>query len=136
MAVDKIGKDTIGCAYYVARDGVLRCMEDMHDVQESILDTCMCSTCHRYRPQLTDAVKLDIQPTIILLSSRIDHMFDLDVTRSDRIDSDGKHSRKRVDVISTLQILIDLFFPTNASYDLLQSSDTIKEFRSLPVYLL
>ena len=56
MAVDKAGKNTIGCSYYVARESLLLCMDDIEDADEGTIN----------------GLKLDIQPTIILLSPRLD----------------------------------------------------------------
>lgn len=44
MAVDKTGKNNLGCSYYIAREGVLRCMEDVDDSEQGILDSRVCST--------------------------------------------------------------------------------------------
>lgn len=44
MAVDKIRKSTkstLGCSYYVAREGVLRCMEDVDDLDDGLFNSCV-----------------------------------------------------------------------------------------------
>ena len=73
MAVDKTGKNTIGCSYYVAREGQLLCMEDVEDADEGVIN----------------GLKLDIQPTIVLLSPRLE-MPEQEVARSNSFDLNGE----------------------------------------------
>lgn len=73
MAVDKTGKNTVGCSYYVAREGLLLCMEDIEDAEEGTID----------------GLKLDIQPTIVLLSPRLE-MPEQEIARSNSLDLSGK----------------------------------------------
>lgn len=40
LAFDKINRNTVGCSYYVAQDGVLYCMEDVKDADKDIFDIC------------------------------------------------------------------------------------------------
>lgn len=40
LALDKTSRNTIGCAYYVARDGVLYCMEDITSAEGGVLEIC------------------------------------------------------------------------------------------------
>lgn len=56
MAIDNRDRDTIGCAYYIARQQILMCMEDVTGGGKEVLDK----------------LKIDIQPTILLVSPRID----------------------------------------------------------------
>jgi hypothetical protein len=56
MAIDIRDRDTVGCAYYVAQQQSLICMEDIVGGGTEVLDV----------------LKLDIQPTILLVSPRID----------------------------------------------------------------
>jgi DNA mismatch repair protein MSH5 len=56
MAVDIRDRETVGCAYYVARHQSLMCMEDVAAGGKEVLDM----------------LKLDIQPTVLLVSPRID----------------------------------------------------------------
>lgn len=56
MAIDTRDRDTVGCAYYVARQQCLMCMQDVSDGGKEILDI----------------LKLDVQPTVLLISPRID----------------------------------------------------------------
>jgi hypothetical protein len=56
MAIDIRDRDTVGCAYYIARQQSLMCMEDVTGGEKDVLDM----------------LKLDVQPTILLVSPRID----------------------------------------------------------------
>lgn len=56
MAIDIRDRETVGCAYYIARQQSLICMEDAIGGGKEVLDR----------------LKLDIQPTILLVSPRID----------------------------------------------------------------
>lgn len=56
MAIDIRDRDTAGCAYYIARQQSLMCMEDVIGGGKDVLDM----------------LKLDTQPTILLVSPRID----------------------------------------------------------------
>ena len=56
MAIDIRDRDTVGCAYYIARQQSLMCMEDVTAGGKEVLEV----------------LKLDIQPTVLLVSPRID----------------------------------------------------------------
>ena len=73
VAIDRLGKNTIGCSYYVAREGVLFCMEDIEDADNEIIN----------------ALKLDIEPTTLLVSPRIE-MPDDDGARSNSVELSGE----------------------------------------------
>ena len=73
MAVDKTGKNTVGCSYYVAREGLLLCMEDIEGADEGTMNR----------------LKLDIQPTIVLLSPRLE-MPEQEIAKSNSLDLNGK----------------------------------------------
>jgi len=72
MALDKSG-NTVGCSYYIAREGLLLCMEDIEDTDEGTINN----------------LKLDIQPTVVLLSPRLE-MPEQEVARSNSLDLSGK----------------------------------------------
>lgn len=40
LAIDKSRKNTIGCSYYVAKHGVLYCMEDIESAGEDTVQSC------------------------------------------------------------------------------------------------
>lgn len=40
LACDKSRKNTIGCAYYVARDGILYCMQDITNAEGQVFEIC------------------------------------------------------------------------------------------------
>ncbi|KPI35358.1 uncharacterized protein AB675_9898 [Cyphellophora attinorum] len=67
MAVDCKDHGTIGCAYYVAKEERLFCMQDVPKGSREIVDR----------------LKLDIQPTLLLLSTRIDSKLDLTAIPAD-----------------------------------------------------
>ncbi|KAF7512474.1 hypothetical protein GJ744_001409 [Endocarpon pusillum] len=56
MAIDRQQKGTVGCAYYVASNETLYCLQDVIDGSLEALET----------------LKIDIRPTIVLLSPRVD----------------------------------------------------------------
>lgn len=70
LAIDR-DKHSIGCSYYVAQESVLFVMEDINGPEKEIVDSC-----NYFSPDsflgLTKPVKLDIQPTIVLLSPRLE----------------------------------------------------------------
>ena len=72
MAIDIRDRDTVGCAYYIARQQSLTCMEDVTGGGKDVLDM----------------LKLDIQPTILLVSPRID----LEGEKNDPLQSAGHAS--------------------------------------------
>lgn len=39
VALDKTSRNTVGCSYYVARDGVLYCMEDITNAEDGVFET-------------------------------------------------------------------------------------------------
>lgn len=72
MALDKTSRNTIGCAYYVAREGTLLCMEEMEDAEDQVMI----------------GLKLDVEPTIVLVSPRIE-MPEQEIARSNSLDLSG-----------------------------------------------
>lgn len=71
MAIDIKERGTVGCAYYIAREERLFCMEDIVNGGNDVTETCNYHSSHLIR-LLTILVKLEIQPTVVLLSLRID----------------------------------------------------------------
>lgn len=71
MAIDIKERGTVGCAYYVAREERLFCMEDIVNGGNDVTETCNYHGSHLIG-LLTILVKLEIQPTVVLLSLRID----------------------------------------------------------------
>lgn len=72
MALDKSG-NTVGCSYYIAREGLLLCMEDMENADEGTINN----------------LKLDIQSTIVLQSPRLE-MPEQEIAESNSLDLSGK----------------------------------------------
>ncbi|KAL8831364.1 MAG: hypothetical protein Q9170_005327 [Blastenia crenularia] len=77
MAVDLRDKGTIGCAYYVAREEKLYIMEDTRFGGLEIIETCTFHSLQALDEGIdARVVKLHAQPTIILLSTRVDESVD------------------------------------------------------------
>ncbi|KAL8652401.1 MAG: hypothetical protein Q9210_002702, partial [Variospora velana] len=76
MAVDLRDRGTIGCAYYVAREEKIYMMEDIRFGGTQYIESC--KSLLPMIPKHTNAqeVKLHAQPTVILLSSRLDEGVD------------------------------------------------------------
>ncbi len=97
MAVDMREKGTVGCCYYVAREEKLYMMDDIKYGEMEVIDACMfpldCfSRC--LLKSLVTLVKLHVQPTTILLSSRIDerveaHLDHKEMTSHRTLNGDG-----------------------------------------------
>lgn len=91
MAVDLRDRGTVGCAYYVAREQKLYMTEDVRLGGIEVISMCMAPF-----PASTDSadpqsVKLHAQPTVILLSSRVDESVDtfLEPNRGTQERADG-----------------------------------------------
>lgn len=70
MALDIKERGTVGCAYYVAREERLFCMEDLPKGGLGMIEK-------REQPSppeslLNREVKIDIEPTVVILSARLD----------------------------------------------------------------
>lgn len=73
MAIDRQQKGTIGCAYYVAREEKLYCLQDVINGNPDTIETCEFRMLRvTALAWLTPSVKLDVRPTMILLSPRVD----------------------------------------------------------------
>ncbi|KAI9708990.1 MAG: hypothetical protein M1812_007803 [Candelaria pacifica] len=81
MALDVRDRGTVGCSYYVAREEKMYFMEDVKLGGLEVIDTHIGRMFNR-----VDAVKIHIQPTVILLSTRVDESVDehLDPERRNR----------------------------------------------------
>ncbi|UPX10844.1 uncharacterized protein EKO05_0001482 [Ascochyta rabiei] len=97
MAVDLTPRGTVGCCYYVARDEKLCFMEDMQIGGADIVDT----------------LKTFIDPTVILVSTKIDDVvidhFDPEARSGEPVSSDNDQFR--------LAFLLDIRPPSEFSYD-------------------
>lgn len=74
MAIDMQQKGTIGCAYYIAREEKLYCLQDMASASLDAIETCLPPQGSLRDPVHADqnvSVKVDIQPTLLLLSPRV-----------------------------------------------------------------
>lgn len=78
MAVDLRDGGTVGCCYYVAREEKLYFMEDVKYGGLDIIDTRKRSSILSISEQRIDygTVKLHANPTVILLSTRVDESVD------------------------------------------------------------
>lgn len=75
MAIDMRARDTLGCAYYIAREEKLCLIED---IRMGDLET-------------VETLKLHAAPTLILLSSRVDEDLEAHLNKdANRVDDDGE----------------------------------------------
>lgn len=73
MAVDLRERGTVGCCYYVARDEKFYFMEDVKLGGVDVVDAC--TFCHIrivLCPANHHTVRIFIEPTVILVSTKID----------------------------------------------------------------
>ena len=73
MAVDFQLRNKLGCAYYIAREAKLCVMEDMADASPDLLANCERNILGDKTDHFT--VKLEIQPTILFVSTRLEEVF-------------------------------------------------------------
>lgn len=97
MAIDVRGRGKVGCSYYVAREEKLYLMEDISLGGLEIVDLRRpCTYFSKWRSRRL-AVKIHIEPTVILVSSRADESIDehLNPTRMGESSvEEGKQSSK------------------------------------------
>ena len=76
MAIDFKDRGTLGCAYFIARDETLHMMEDITNGAHELIESC--KYCLNWAPRFSmhthsvHEVKVFIQPTVLLLSSKAD----------------------------------------------------------------
>ncbi|KAF2471929.1 uncharacterized protein BDR25DRAFT_366675 [Lindgomyces ingoldianus] len=101
MAVDVRERGTVGCCYYVARDEKLYFMEDMKLGGVDVVD----------------ALKLYIEPTVVLVSTKIDDaaMDRLDPEAKSRVSEDGSIDQFR------LPFLLEVRPPSEFAYETAKS---------------
>lgn len=95
MALDIKERGTVGCAYYVAREQRLMCMEDVPKGGLEVIDhrECLATLCTPRR-RLMWQVKIDIQPTVVIISTRLDVLFNSNEGRySCRQPSGNEHGK-------------------------------------------
>lgn len=94
MAVDIRDRSTVGCSYYVASEEKLYFMEDMKIGGPDVIEACTVSTsCCKARTDMK-TVKLYIEPTVLLVSTRMDD------TIIDLLDPDTRRRNESVDETS------------------------------------
>ena len=92
MCVDMRERGTVGCCYYESSTGSLHLVEDIQCGGLDAIGTCeslpLCTTCPRTQGKV---VKLQIQPTVVILSMRGDESIEryLDPDRRSRGSADG-----------------------------------------------
>lgn len=85
MAVDIKEKGTVGCCFYIAREERLGILSDIQFGGKDFIDMCKFALLkHGLFPadQLTMPVKLEINPTTILTSTRAEEAIMIDVQSS------------------------------------------------------
>src|SRR2546421_6767413 len=70
MAIDMKERGTVGCAYYIAREERLFCMEDVIYGGKDVVETCNYHNL-LLGLLLTNSVKLELQPSVVLASLRV-----------------------------------------------------------------
>lgn len=93
MAVDLRDRGTIGCAYYIAREQKLYMAQDVRSGGIEIIETRKHLSDLSQRMADPGEVKLYVQPTVILLSTKSDESvstcLDPTVSNSDSAAGDG-----------------------------------------------
>ena len=92
MAVNLTDRGNVGCAYYVASNEKLYFMEDVKMGGPDVIDTCKCTKpLTMYLHTDSSLVKLFVDPTVVLVSSRCDdEVFN-------RLDPEMRNPRASVD---------------------------------------
>lgn len=95
MAVDMRNGSNVGCCYYVAKDQKLAILSDIRSGGLEIIDACMThDEPHYFLPADHALVKVRIQPTVVILSTRVDETvemyFDPDVGSRGSMHGDGE----------------------------------------------
>lgn len=76
MAVDLRDRGTVGCTYYVAREQKLYMTEDVRVGGIEVISMCMAPFPASTNSADPESVKLHAQPTVILLSTKVDESVD------------------------------------------------------------
>lgn len=79
MAIDMKERETVGCCYYVAQEEKLYLLEDVRSGGIEIIETCMnkpLPNAGEFVADMVFVVKLDVNPTLVLASTRIDQSLD------------------------------------------------------------
>lgn len=114
MAVDMTPRGTVGCCYYIAREERLYFMDDIQIGDVDIVDTCRSNDV-QYRKMYVYhlSVKIFIEPTVILVSNKIDdsiiERFDPGAKNADSVSSNNDQFR--------LPFLLDVRPPSDFYYD-------------------
>lgn len=107
MCVDMRERGTVGCCYYESSTGSLHLVEDIQCGGMEVIDTCEYA-CAKTICAWTneEIVKLHIQPTVVILSMRVDETveqyFDPDGRSRGSINGDGKDNQSHMMLQLTL----------------------------------
>ena len=109
VAIDVRDKDRVGCACYVASEEKLLCMEEIGGLgSNDIVEKCKHIWAKLRRDSHGLAVKFDLQPTYLLLSSRADSISNAthaQLRQDDSLTHSGKgHSTQFKSVIEPAQM--------------------------------
>ena len=91
MAVDIRDRGTVGCSYYVAGEEKLYFMEDVKLGGPDVIEACNVSTSGLQTRTDMMTVKLHIEPTVVLVSTKMDEAI------IDRLDPDMRLRNLSVD---------------------------------------
>ena len=91
MSIDLRGRDNLGCSYYAAREQCVRLLSQTEYDDPTLIDSRKaCSNCCSFAFLLTHLVKLYVQPTTILISTRVNEDFEAHLNAGDDGYGQGK----------------------------------------------
>ena len=133
MCVDMRERGTVGCCYYESSTGGLHLVEDIRCGGMEVIDTCQYCLCEDTCVKIDkEIVKLHIQPTVVILSMRVDETveqyFDPDRRSRGSVNGDGKDHEHHEILQLTLYVLwqvINSLCPTCLNSARLQNSITM-----------
>lgn len=133
MCVDMRERGTVGCCYYESSTGSLHLVEDIRCGGLEVIDTCQYLLCEDTCLKIDkEIVKLHIQPTVVILSMRVDEAveqyFDPDGRSRGSVNGDGKvhgHHEIRQLTLYVLWQVINSLCPTCLSSVPLRNSLTM-----------
>lgn len=112
MCVDMRERGTVGCCYYESSTNSLHLVEDIRCGGLEAIDTCEYASANTCARAHEETVKLHIQPTVVILSLRVDETleqyFDPDGRSRGSANGDGKDHRYHMMLQLTLHVLLQV----------------------------
>lgn len=85
VAIDIRESGTVGCSYYSAQEETMYLLGDMQSAGTEILDSCSLNNpIHRFKDTNQALVVIQIKPTVLLLSPRVDYLGPQDTDESEQ----------------------------------------------------